>query len=207
MGIKINHQRRARRQTTNQRPMFEGLESRLVLSTFNVNTLLDTVAADLKTGKDASGHISLRSAIQAANSKPNSDTILLPSGMIKLTIAGANENLAATGDLDLNGNVTIKGKGASSSIIDGNALDRVFEVSSGKVQISGVTIQNGKANEGGGLLNSGGKVTLTSVVVTHNVAQGTAGAAGIAGLGGGAQGGMGGVGTDGGDRAWRRDLE
>ena len=54
--------------TTRLHPSIEGLESRIVLSTFKVNTLLDTVAVDLKTGKDASGHISLRSAIQAANS-------------------------------------------------------------------------------------------------------------------------------------------
>ena len=111
------------------RPRGEALETRRVLSTFKVNTLLDTVAVNLKTGKDASGHISLRSAIEAANSRPNSDTILLPNGTIKLTIAGANEDNAATGDLDINGNVTIKGKRASSTIIDGNSLDRVFQVS------------------------------------------------------------------------------
>ena len=85
------------------RPSGEALEARRVLSTFRVNTLLDTVAVNLKTGKDASGHISLRSAIEAANSRPNSDTILLPAGTIKLTIAGANEDNAATGDLDING--------------------------------------------------------------------------------------------------------
>ena len=110
------------------RPLGEALETRRVLSTFKVNTLLDTVAVNLKTGKDASGHISLRSAIEAANSRPNSDTILLPNGTIKLTIVGANEDNAATGDLDIKGNVTIKGKRASSTIIDGNSLDRVFQV-------------------------------------------------------------------------------
>ena len=68
-------------------PLGEALETRRVLSTFKVNTLLDTVAVNFKTGKDASGHISLRSAIEAANSRPNSDTILLPSGTIRLTIA------------------------------------------------------------------------------------------------------------------------
>ena len=144
------------------RPLGEALETRRVLSTFKVNTLLDTVAVNLKTGKDASGHISLRSAIEAANSRPNSDTILLPNGTIKLTIAGANEDSAATGDLDIKGNLTIKGKGASSTIVDGNSLDRVFQVLSGRVQISGLTIQHGQAEEGGGLLNSGGQVTLTS---------------------------------------------
>ena len=157
------------------RPLGEALETRRVLSTFKVNTLLDTVAVNLKTGKDASGHISLRSAIEAANSRPNSDTILLPNGTIKLTIAGANEDNAATGDLDIKGNVTIKGKRASSTIVDGNSLDRVFQVLRGRVQISGLTIQHGQADEGGGLLNSGGQVTLTSVVVANNMALGSSG--------------------------------
>jgi fibronectin-binding autotransporter adhesin len=109
---------------TRLRPGLEGLETRLALSTFKVNTLLDTVAVDLRSGKDAAGHISLRSAIQAANSRSNSDTIQLPSGTIKLTLAGANEDNAATGDLDLKSTVTIKGKGAGSTIIDADNLDR-----------------------------------------------------------------------------------
>ena len=74
---------------TRWRPGLEGLETRLALFTFKVNTLLDTVAVDLKTGKDSTGHISLRSAIQAANSRSNSDTIVLPGGPIKLTLVGA----------------------------------------------------------------------------------------------------------------------
>ncbi len=163
------------------RPILEGLDDRVLLSTFKVNTTLDTVAVNLKTGKDATGHISLRSAIQAANAKPNSDTIIVPKGTFTLTIPGANEDADATGDLDINGNVTIKGKNASSTIIDGNNLDRVIQVLSGKVQISGVTIQHGRSNEGGGLLNSGGKVTLTSVIVANNVAAGTTGANGVIG--------------------------
>ena len=146
---------RAVRNTRGLRARLEGLEDRVVLSTFKVNTTLDTVAVSLKTGKDATGHISLRSAIQAANAKPNSDTIIVPSGIFKLTIPGANEDADATGDLDINGNVTIKGKNSGSTIIDGNNLDRVFEVLSGKVQISGVTIQHGRANEGGGLFKIG----------------------------------------------------
>ena len=92
---------------------------------------------NLKTGKDASGHISLRSAIQAADAKPNADTIILPQARSTLTIAGAGEDNAATGDLDIRGNLTIKGQGPASTIIDGNNLDRVFQVLSGKVSISG----------------------------------------------------------------------
>src|SRR5262245_25910113 len=137
------------------KPALEGLETRLVLSTFKVNTTVDSVAVSLKTGKDSTGHISLRSAIQAANSKPNADTIIIGAGIFKLTIPGANEDAAATGDLDINSKVTIKGKGANQTFIDGNSLDRVFHVLGGTVKISGVTIEHGKAPEGGGLLNAG----------------------------------------------------
>ena len=60
-----DNRRRARR----TRPWLDDLEHRVVLSTFKVNTTLDTVAVSLKTGKDASGHISLRSAIMAADAE------------------------------------------------------------------------------------------------------------------------------------------
>ena len=173
--------RHEKRNATGMRPWLEGLESRMVLSTFRVNTLLDTVAVNLQTGKDASGHVSLRSAIMAANARPDADTIIIPGGTYQLTIPGADEDNSATGDLDLKGNVTITGKGSSSTIVDGNDLDRVFQILSGKVQISGLTIQHGLAGEGGGLLNSGGQVTLTSVVVANNAAVGISGANGIAG--------------------------
>ena len=159
----------ARRKARTSRPWLEGLEHRVVLSTFRVNTTLDTVAVNLKNGKDASGHISLRSAIMAANAKPNSDTIIVPGGTFTLTIPGAGEDNDATGDLDIKGNLTIQGKGATKTIIDGNDMDRVIQVLSGKVSISKVTIQHGLANgQGGGILNSGGKVTLTSVTIQNN---------------------------------------
>ena len=125
------------------RPRLEGLEDRVTPTTFRVNSVLDTVAANLKTGKDASGHISLRSAIQAADAHPGTDTIVVPAGTFLLTIPGTDENASATGDLDINGSVKIKGAGAGSTIVDGNQLDRVFRVLSGKVSISGLTIQGG----------------------------------------------------------------
>ena len=125
----------------------------------------------------------------------------------QITIAGANEDNAATGDLDIKGNLTIKGKGPASTIIDGNSLDRVFQVFSGKVQISGVTIQHGMATEGGGLLNSGGKVTLSFRCGREQHGQGNrrhwlATRPSAAGLSAGT------VAPEAtGDRAWRRDLE
>jgi len=87
----------AARAASRTRPRFEWLEDRLVLSTFRVNTTLDTVAVDFKRGKDAAGHISLRSAIMAADSRGGSNTIILPSGVFKLTIAGDQVHYDLTG--------------------------------------------------------------------------------------------------------------
>ena len=143
------------RRVTRFLPRLQMLEDRVVLSTFRVNTTLDTVAVNLKNGKDATGQISLRSAIQAADSRGGSNTIILPSGTFTLTIAGAGEDASATGDLDITRNLTIKGKNSASTIIDGNNLDRVFQILGGKVSISNVTIQHGRASgTGGGILNS-----------------------------------------------------
>src|SRR4051794_8780091 len=83
----INKRARATRQVRAHRPLGDCLESRVVLSTFKVNSLLDTVAVNLKSGKDASGQITLRSAIMAADAKGGSNTIKVPSGTITLTIA------------------------------------------------------------------------------------------------------------------------
>ena len=159
--------------------------------------MLDTVAVNLKNGKDATGHISLRSAIQAANARPSADTILLPPGVFKLTITGANENDSLTGDIDIRRNLKIVGKGATKTVIDGAEIDRVFQVSGGRIVISGVTIEHGSANDGGGVLVSGGEVTLTSVVIANNMAVGAPGTAGASG-GNGSAGFLGGAAFGGG---------
>ena len=147
-NVQIRTQKVSRKRSTPRiQPSLEGLEHRVVLSTFKVNTMLDTVAVNLHNGKDATGHISLRSAIQAADAKGGSNNIILPSGTFTLTIAGAGEDASATGDLDINDNLTIKGKSSASTIIDGNNLDRVFQILGGKVSISNVTIQHGRVSQ------------------------------------------------------------
>ena len=120
--------RNGKHRSTRRRPILECLEERVQLSTFRVNTTLDTVAVNLKNGKDSTGHISLRSAIMAADTHKGSNTIVVPAGTFTLTIPGANEDAGATGDLDVKGKVTIKGAGSNKTIVNGNSLDRVFEV-------------------------------------------------------------------------------
>ena len=94
------------------RAAVEALEGRVVLATFHVNTFADTVAVNLKTGRDSTNHVSLRSAIMAADANPNSsDTIVLPAGTYNLTIAPTGNDGSSSGDLDIlvNNKLTIKG--------------------------------------------------------------------------------------------------
>ena len=86
--------RNGKHKSTRRRPILESLEERVQLSTFRVNTTLDTVAVNLKNGKDSTGHISLRSAIMAADTHKGSNTIIVPAGTFTLTIPGANEDAA-----------------------------------------------------------------------------------------------------------------
>jgi len=71
---------------------------------------------------------SLRACIIWANGNPGADTITVPSGTYTLTIAGTGEDAAASGDLDITDDIIINGNTVSSTIIDANAIDRVFEI-------------------------------------------------------------------------------
>jgi hypothetical protein len=185
----------SKRRVTRRRPSLEALEGRVVLSTLNVNTFADTAAVSPKTSpKDSSGHISLRSAIQFADDHPNSDTIVLPTG------TPSNHTITLTGgEIDISANLTIKGSTKGQTvIIDGDRLNRVFDVLSDKVAISNVVIEHGRAEgEGGGLLVSGGTVALNSVQFLDNVAVGANGGSGANATLRGAKGGDGGAGSAG----------
>lgn len=156
------------------------------------------------------GNCSLREAIQAVNTHTAVDacgdggfeTIELPSGVYTLTLTGPDEDDNAIGDLDIKGNVTIQGTGASVPVLDGNQLDRVLQVHSGAtVTVTVVMIRNGRApdgtsnaysggdgEDGGGIANAG---TLT--LIGCNISDNRAGNGGD-GTGLGVDGGDGGDG-------------
>ncbi len=145
-------------------------------ATFTVNTQLDGVDMNIGDGlcdiDPAPGQqCSLRAAIQEANATAAADTIILPAGLYPLNVLGANEDAAATGDLDITEPLTLQGAGAgSTSIIGSRSLasgyDRVLDIYA-EATISDVTIRHGRAIYGGGV-KSIATVTLTNVVVAEN---------------------------------------
>ncbi|MBA3505773.1 MAG: IPTL-CTERM sorting domain-containing protein [Betaproteobacteria bacterium] len=119
---------------------------------------------------------SLRQAIIDANATAGSDTINLPAGTYVLSIPGADEDAAATEDLDITDSVTINGAGWAITTVDagGGFGDRIFHVSGAGavVSINGLTIMGGSPGgsaSGGGILNVG-VLTLSDVVVAQNSA-------------------------------------
>jgi hypothetical protein len=133
-----------------------------------VTTTLDAINGSL------SG--SLRACVIKANANPGS-TITVPAGTYILSVPGQNEDAAATGDLDITGNMTINGAGANVTIVDGGGLDRVFDVQKNfTAAITGMTIRNGNpgAANGGGVLDNG-TLTLTDVAVNGNTTTGDGG--------------------------------
>lgn len=112
---------------------------------------------------------SLREAVRAANGGSGGETISIPAGHYRLTIAGPGEDAAATGDLDLTKNVTITGSGARATVIDAGGGDRVFAVRAGvTASISDVTITGGFVDGNGGGIASAGSLTLVRDTVAGN---------------------------------------
>lgn len=123
---------------------------------------------------------SLREAVIAANGNVDPSTITFAAGVntITLTRAGSGEDAAATGDLDISQPLTING-GTGNDTVTVQAcaivspattctgIDRVFQVLAGaNVTLSGLTIRNGSADNGGGIRNDG------TLAVNHSTISG-----------------------------------
>lgn len=149
-----------------------------VVAGITVDTTNDVVDGDtssiaaLEASKGADGFISLREAIIAANNTAGADTIILGAGTYTLGIVGGGEDASATGDLDINTEITIVGDSTASTIIDANAFgDRIFEVrGSGVLDISDVTLTGGNTASFGAAVYvaSGRSLTATDVIFSNN---------------------------------------
>ncbi len=139
------------------------------------------------TSLSDSGVGSLRQAI--ADSAPGDTINFTVGGTIVLT----------GGELDITNSLSIVGPGADGLAISGNHASRVFGISNVNVNLSGLTLRDGRAPDGetggngahgGGLYNQG-QLNLSNCVVTANAAgNGGAGAAGSPGGAGGSGGGI-----------------
>jgi CSLREA domain-containing protein len=109
----------------------------------------------------AGGFCSLRAAIQEANALAGADEIVVPFGTYPLSLGGVGEENAATGDLDVVDDLTIKGTAVVAEFvdIDGAGADRVLDVKPGvEVTLAMLQISGGVAvldPRGGGILNAG----------------------------------------------------
>ncbi|MCP5108607.1 MAG: choice-of-anchor D domain-containing protein, partial [bacterium] len=129
---------------------------------------MHTFAADITViNTNDSGAGSLRQAVIDAAAGNEIDFAV--SGTITLT----------TGEISIAQNLTITGPGADRLTISGNNSSRIFNISAGTVNISGLTIFNGSngASGGGGAYITGGTITFTNCTFDSNAASGIDGGA------------------------------
>lgn len=144
---------------------------------FIVNSTLDQVDGTPGDGicetAPGNGVCTLRAAVQESNALIDADRITLPAGVYSLSLSGANEDRAATGDLDITDDLTISGAGAPTTIIDGNHSDRVFDFRGGSTfTMNALTLRNGDVlannGSGGAVYQQGGTLTINDSVITDN---------------------------------------
>jgi CSLREA domain-containing protein len=140
-------------------------------ATISVNSVADVVADD--------GQCTLREAINAANtdtaSGGTSGECVAGSGDDIITLPEGEYGQGVNGTMQISSNLTINGAGAANTVIYGNDVDQVLNISSDSdpitVGINNITIIGNRVydDSGGGIYNSG-TLTLTNVIISHTVA-------------------------------------
>jgi CSLREA domain-containing protein len=136
-----------------------------VTNTFAVNTTADT--HDMHPGDgvcaDSTSKCSLRAAIEEANAEPTGSTVIIE--------VPATSYLLTLGTLSLTRN-TVSIAGAGVVILKVKGTFQLMRIGSGvHANISGVTMEKGKAGSGsGGGLGNSGTTTLAAVTITSSKA-------------------------------------
>ncbi len=155
-------------------------------ATYDVTTTVDE--ADPGACQPADPDCALREAILAANASDGADLIRVPAGsyLINSSADTGAAQVPGSGDYDIAGDVTIQRSGEGLVTIDGNQVDRVFDVATGRsLTLVDVTVRNGRGPAGvqagydGGGIRTSGAVTLTRVVMTENRARRWGGAVAV----------------------------
>ena len=156
--------------TTNTALIANAVDSWTVTNSVNVLTdSLDAVVGD-GDAKDSNGKRSLRAAVMESNATAGDDLIQLAAGTYTLTLGGRGEDDAAGGDLDITGNVVIRGNSPRTTFISIAQLDRIFQIFVGaSLTLENLTLQGGAEFDGGAIFNDG-TLVLKNVNVIDNEA-------------------------------------
>ncbi|HOC42696.1 MAG TPA: CSLREA domain-containing protein [Thermoanaerobaculales bacterium] len=141
-------------------------------ATFTVNSTVDGLDASPGNGVCLTpiSTCTLRAAIQESNALAGEDLIIVPAGTYLLNRPGTSEDQCVNGDLDVRESVTIRGDGPDRTVVDGNSIDRVFDLvppSNATIRFEGIGIHNGLLPlsalywDGGGGVQISGPVTAT----------------------------------------------
>jgi predicted outer membrane repeat protein len=146
----------------------EALESRELLASHGVDSILD-----VSDGDYSAGNFTLREAIEQANANPGADTITFDTAGVFST----PQTIVLTGgELVIAGDLTITAPGADRLTVDADGGSRVFNVFDGDladnvVVIDGLTITGGNTTgNGGGILNRDENLTILNSVLSDNSA-------------------------------------
>ena len=137
-------------------------------------TITVTTTADVVDPGD--GLISLREAVDLANSTAGNDEIVLGTGTYTLTVGPVNDNLNASGDLDhtdIAGNLSIVGAGQGLTTINTTLNDRVLHVQQGSLRLTDLTISDGARATGAGVYVQRGGLDATNVTFDNNKTTGS----------------------------------
>jgi hypothetical protein len=149
----------------------EGLEERAVpagIAVTNVNDVVNGDTSSITALEDTPGAdgISLREAVTAAKNTGGDNVVAFTGPMFEM-----EQTITLGSQLDLTnaGSITILGPAAIFLSISGGGASRVFILSSGSANLSGLTITDGSVDgSGGGVLNNGGTIALIDCIVSNN---------------------------------------
>jgi hypothetical protein len=128
---------------------------------------------------------SLRGAVRLANTTVAADQILLPDGVYQLTVPGAMEDLANTGDLDVLANLTVRAVIGTHPTIVQTTADRIFHADpaidflgfEGPMTLQGGFGAGNGVGRGGSILVDGAhtSLSLNQVALSGATAEGRGG--------------------------------
>jgi hypothetical protein len=153
-----------------------GIVRMISLPTLVVFILAIPLVVQAKTFQCRGGDVAcLITAINQANAQPGKKhEIRLAAGTYTLTAVN-NESADGTGLPSITKDITIRGAGASTTIVE-RASDRPvrfrlwYVAAPGTLRLEGVTVRNGVVDQGGGLFNDGGSVFISRSTFTRNLA-------------------------------------